>query len=85
MVTGTRQATARIDDFAIQRVEVTNFGEPQRYYVTGEIVAKGEISLPDRTTLDLRTRLTMEEHAILLSLCDAIGERVLRELSEGLR
>lgn len=81
----TRQATARIDSLVIEHVEVTSFGEPQRYYIPGDIYATGEIGLPDRTTLEMRTSLTVEEHAALRNLCDTIGARVLREIAEGLR
>lgn len=36
-----RQASARIDVISIDREELTNFGDTQRYYVQGETTATG--------------------------------------------
>lgn len=84
MTVGTR-ATTRIGSLTIEHIEVTNFGDPLPTYVAGHAFASGEVTLADRTTLHLNTRLMMEEHAALSDLCDAIGARVLREIAEGLR
>lgn len=82
--TARGRATARVEAFTIDRVEVTSWGDINQAYVPGEISANGAITLADRTTMDFHTHLTAEERGALFRLCDAINERVLRELAEGL-